>query len=433
MPEHEVVGEQVNGQQVGSSLNRVSQSTFAEKVKNRVPLLFAIWLFVTVLAPHQDLYKVFFHGILIPVLLILLFTRRTGINWRDPFLLVSLAFFAYASLSTFIVGSGPVDEHVRAFRWGVEITFGLLALYVWMPHVIRSPRWWALLFLWAALLGALSAVIIFVFYLDLKGRLWGLGALHNPIQAGSILLAYFAIGHFMLARVSSSFTRSEIILLGASITSVCMAVLLSESRAPIGAMALYLVYLGVLLLVKAPGIRGFLVVGAVLASIAGVVVLLYGGDSYLQQLLGRGMSYRLDIWRGYLEYPPASWWVGFGAGTPPDVLPAAEAYWIPKGVPVTHAHNLFIGTLAETGIIGLCFLVMMIGLVIRSVVKCRASMEEKVGLLAILGLVFMLTLTGSHTVVSSIKAVWLFLWIPVVFVWFWSVGGRESHSASNAG
>jgi O-antigen ligase len=432
LPESEVVVVNVNGHQADGSLNKALNSSFAEKIKNKMPLLFAIWLFVTVLAPHQDLYKVFFHGILIPTLLILLFTRRTGINWRDPFLLVCLAFFTYASLSTFIVGSGPLDEHVRAFRWGVEITFGLLALYVWMPHVIRSPRWWARLFLWAALLGALSAVVIFVFYLDLRGRLWGLGALHNPIQAGSILLVYFAIGHFMLSRVSSSFTRSEIILLGVSLTSVCLAVLLSESRAPIGAMALYLVYLGVVVVVKAPGIRGFLFVAPFLATVAGVVVLLYGGDSYLQQLLGRGMSYRMDIWSGYLEYPPASWWVGFGAGTPPDVLPAADAYWVPNGVPVTHAHNLFIGTLAETGIIGLCFLMSMIGLVMRAIIKRKASMEEKIGLLALLGLVFMLTLTGSHTVISSIKAVWLFLWIPVVFVWFWSARERLNYPASEA-
>ena len=411
------------------SLHNTGQSTFAEKVKNKVPLLFAIWLFVTVLAPHQDLYKVFFHGILIPALLVLLFTRRSGINWRDPFLLVSLAFFAYASLSTFVIGSGPVGDHVRAFRWGLEITFGLLLFYVWMPHVIRSPRWWALAFLWAALSGALSALIIFIFYLELDGRLWGLGALHNPIQAGSILLAYFAIGHFMLARVSSSFTRSEIILLVVSLTSVCLAVLFSESRGPIAAMVLYLAYLGVLVLAKMPGLRGLWVVGTVLVTIAGVVVVFYGGDNYLHQLLDRGASSRLEIWRGYLEYPPDSWWVGFGAGTPYGVLPAAEAYWIPNGVPVTHAHNLFIGTLAETGIIGLCFLMTMIGLLLKSVIKYQSGMEEKVGLLALMGLVLVLNMTSSHTVISSIKAVWLFLWVPVVFVWFW-VRYRDGSNAS---
>lgn len=418
-----------NSDQVDDSLSNASPKVFAEKVKNKMPLLFAIWLLFTVLAPHQDLYKVFFHGILIPALLILLFTQRTGINWRDPFLLVSLTFFAYASLSTFIVGSGPLDGHVRAFRWGVEITFGLLAFYVWMPHVIRSPRWWGLFFLWVALLGALSAVVIFVFYLDPdldlnQYRLWGLGALHNPVQASSILLVYFAIGHFILFRVSSSFTGREKVLLGVSLASVCVAVLLSGSRAPIGAMAVYMVYLGLLFLVKAPHVRGVLVVMAIVTAIAGGIVWLYGGDRYLEQLLNREMSYRLDIWRGYLEYPPTSWWVGFGAGTPPDVLPAVEAYWVPNEILVTHAHNLFIGTLAETGIIGLCFLATMIGLVVRGVMKHKASTAEKIGLFALLGLVFMLTLTGSHTVVSSIKAVWLFVWIPVVFIWFWSARER---------
>jgi len=375
---------------------------------------------MTVLAPHQDLYKVFFHGVLIPASLILLCARRASVNWRDPFLLISLVFFAYASLSTFAVGFGPLNEHLRAFRWGLEITFGVLAFYIWMPHVVRSPGWWARIFLWAALAGAFSAVIVSAVYPYPEGRLWGLGALHNSVQAGSILLVYFAIGHFLLARASSSFMRSEMLLLMASLVSVCLAVLLTESRAPIGAMLLYLVYLGVLVLVKVPGMRGFLVVTAVPGSVIGVIALHYGLDGYFQALFDRGMSYRLDIWKGYLEFPPDSWWVGFGAGTPPEALPAATAYWIPNGVPVTHAHNLFIGTLAETGIIGLCFLAALISLLVRGALKHEFGKEEKAGLLVLLGLVLMLTLTGSHTVISSIKAVWLFLWIPAILVWFWS-------------
>ncbi|MDO3723210.1 O-antigen ligase family protein [Marinobacter sp. chi1] len=425
--------ESSNGLQFHGSVNKVNRKTFAERVSSKVPHLFSIWLLLTVLAPHQDLYKAFFHGILIPTVLILLFTRRAGINWRDPFLLVSLAFFAYASISTFVVGFGPMSEHVRAFRWGVEITFGLLALYIWMPHVVKSPRWWAYLFLWCGLFGALAAVIMFVFYFDLRGRLTGLGALHNPIQAGSILLVYFAIGHLLLTSVRSGFTKGDKALLAASLASVCLAVFLSESRAPIGAMVVYLMYLGVLVLVKASDMRSFLAVSVVSAVVAWIVVALYGGDAYVQQLLSRGASSRLEIWAGYLQYPPASWWFGFGAGTPPDVLTAAEAYWIPNRVPVTHAHNLFIGTLVETGIVGLCFLATMIGLVVRSIVISRAGMEEKIGLFALLGLVFMLTLTGSHTVISSIKAVWLFLWVPVVFILFWSDRDGVTRSASQTG
>jgi len=78
----------------------------------------------------------------------------------------------------------------------------------------------------------------------------------------------------------------------------------------------------------------------------------------------------------------------------------------------------------ETGIIGLAFLLVMIGLVVTGIAKRIVGAEEKIRLLGLLGLVFLLTLTGSHTVISSIKAVWLFLWIPVVFVWFWTLRHR---------
>lgn len=394
---------------------------FSENLKSKMPVFLVIWLFLTILSPHQDLYKVFFHGVIIPCLLVLLFSGNTGINWKSPFLLVSLAFFAYASVSTFIVGSGPLSSHIRALRWGVEVSFCLLALYVWVPKIVNSPRWWGAIFLWLALLGAVAAIVNFIFFSDLQGRLSGLGALHNPIQAGSILLVYFSIGQFMLVTSVSGHSKKERWLYFISFISVFVATLLSESRGPIGAMLLYFAFLGVLKLIWRPRVVEIVAVSVLAGVAVGTVLLLYGGDNYLEQLLDRGMSYRLDIWVGYLEYPPQSWLFGFGAGTPPSELPAAQAYWVPNGHPITHAHNLFIGTLAETGVIGVFLLAFMIILVVASVLKRGESLEEKIRLLGILGLVFMLTLTGSHTVISSIKAVWLFLWLPVIFVLFWPI------------
>jgi cation transport ATPase len=86
--------------------------------------------------------------------------------------------------------------------------------------------------------------------------------------------------------------------------------------------------------------------------------------------------------------------------------------------------------LAETGVIGVFLLAFMIILVVASVLKRGESLEEKIRLLGILGLVFMLTLTGSHTVISSIKAVWLFLWLPVIFVLFWPIYRQSSWRAT---
>lgn len=400
---------------------------FGSKVKDKMPLLLVIWLFLTVLAPHQDIYKVFFHAIIIPSLLILLFSKKSGVDWKDPFLRISLVFFAYAAVSTFIVGSGPIDEHWRAFRWSIEVTFGLLALYVWMPDVVALPKRWGKLFLWLALVGSWSSIIIFVFFMGLQGRLEGLGTLHNPIQAASILLIYFALGQFMLNRCTHVLSRGEKFLIFASLVGVCLAVLLSESRAPIAALIVYLVFLGGLRLLNRPRIVEILLAAFLVCALVGAVLVLYGEKAYFDQLFNRGMSYRLEIWSGYLDYPPSSWWFGFGAGTPPSALPAAEAFWIPNNIPVAHAHNLFVGTLAETGIIGLVFLMAMIGLLVAGVLRQASSAQEKVRLLGVLGLVLLLSMTSSHTVISSIKAVWLILWVPVIFVHFWPTGNRQGN------
>ena len=395
---------------------------FAHKVQRATPWLFAVWLFLTVMAPHQDTYKVFFHAVAIPSLLVLLFARLSGINWRDPLLVVALVLFFWAGGTTFVVGSGSIDEHVRAARWALEITFGVLVFYVWLPKVVESPQWWGRLFLSLSILGGLGAFVNFALVEELRGRLSGFGALHNPIQAASVLLVYFAIGQFLLRhKHSSAEVRGDKVLIFSSAVIVSIAVLLSESRAPIGALILYFGFLGTLRFIERPRLRDVVPVLLILAVPLAAIYSLYGDGEYVHQLLDRGMNYRLEIWAGYLNYPPESWWLGFGAGTPPAALPAAEAYWIPNDVLLTHAHNLFVGTLAETGLIGLGLLAAMICVLVWTVLRMNAGADEKLRLFGILGLVLVLSMTSTHTVVSSIKTVWLSVWVPVLFVYFWSL------------
>ncbi|MFO8113225.1 MAG: O-antigen ligase family protein, partial [Desulfosalsimonadaceae bacterium] len=185
-------------------------------------------------------------------------------------------------------------------------------------------------------------------------------------------------------------------------------------------MGVFLVYLGGWSLLRNSLLKTGLVMLGAAGLVVGVLGAVYGLDQYHELLLMRGSSYRFALWQDYLMYPPDSWIFGFGAGTDPAQLEAAKAFWMPSQMPVTHAHNIWLGTLVKNGIIGLGLLFAIAGLLLKSAVTGAGTRREKTGLMMLLLLVFLLTLTGEHTLVSSAKAIWIFGWLPLLFVWFYS-------------
>jgi len=404
--------------------DQTARADFVSATERRMPNLFMIWLLLSVLAPHQEVYKIFFHGVVSPAVLILLFSGRARIRWRDPLLMTALILAAYSAITTFIVGQGPICGHIRAFRWSIETFFCLAAFYLWLPSVLARPDHWGRRFLMFALIGAAGGLLLFATGL-VQGRVTGLGALHNPIQASSILLIYLAIGHFLVfVRPQASPDKSAVRVMVAATTAVALFVLMSQSRAPIGVLLIYLVYLAFQVLTGRNRVIAGLVLLGGIGLVAGVIECVYGMDHYKDLLLERGLSLRLLIWKGYLMCLPDSLLLGFGAGTDPAYLEAAREFWIPAGGEIyDHAHNLWLGTLARNGLIGLGLLLGIAGLLFKNAITNPATRRERVGLIMILGLVFMLTLTGSHTLIISIKALWLFGWLPLLFVWFYGKKG----------
>lgn len=398
----------------------VASASFSARVASKFPVLMAVWLFLAVLGPHQELYKVFFHGIIAPAVLVLLFSKRLSFAGVDSLLKVALCFFVYAGITTFFIGLGPIDGHFRALRWSIEAAFGLLALWAWLPDVMRRPVWWAKYLLVITCCAALAGILKFVLLDDMQGRLTGFGGLHNPIHAGAVFIVFLAIAHFVLAKqVAPTAIRDRLLLLF-TLALVALAVLLSESRGPIVAMLAYLPFIAIVELHSGVRLRSFLMSIVAIAMVVGAVVISYGPESLMDQLMARGTSYRLEIWKGYIDYPPDSWLFGFGLGTESQYVPAVEAFWKPNGIPVFHPHSVYVGTLVETGIIGVLFLILMAVLLFKAVYSSAVASQEKVRLVGLLGLVFILTLTVSQGVISSIKMLWLFFWFPVAFVWFWS-------------
>lgn len=389
--------------------------------------LFIGWLALAVIGPDKA-YRIYFHGLIYPLTLYLLVRGQSGIHWRDPFLRLFLLFCGYMAVTTWLVGDVPAQDDAKATRWGLEAALGMLAFFIWMPRVLASPLVWGRVFLIMAIAGAAGGFLLALSGHSVDGRLVGLGAMDHAIQGPSIIIVFTAIGFFLLHSGLERWTPGYRFLLLSAMVVVTLFTVLTKSRAPIGALAIYVLFIVLLLLPGRGGLGKMAGVGAALVVALACVHWLVGLPVLLEQMLARGDSYRADIWYAYLAYPPESLWLGNGAGMGPEYTSAARMYLEPRELSFAHPHNLWLGTYSETGLIGLAMLLGLVGLLAWSALRFGRGWTEKLHLLGLLGLFGMLTFTDEHSLLLSLKPIWLFGWIPLVFVWCWAwYGRRQAH------
>lgn len=384
-----------------------------------LPLLFAAWLLLAVVTP-EEVYRTFFHALIYPLTIYLLVRKDKSFIWTDSFIRLFLLFCCYMSVTTWLVGDGPVEGDIQAVRWGLEAALGMLAFFLWMLAVVTRDRLWGRWFLFLALAGALGGLLSSLPEAFSGTRIEGLGVMGHPIQGGSIAIIFLATGLFLTFREKNIINPADIFLAAVSVVSVCIFVTLSQSRAPLLSLAIYLFFFAVLLICQYRRPTTIYIVLLVAACVAGFIQWFIGLDELYEQLLLRGASYRLDIWTAYLTYLPESLILGNGAGLDFELTDAARLYLEPMGLDIAHPHNIWLGAFLETGLIGI---VMQAGLVILPVIavfRSRLHLTSKLHLLPILGLFLLLTFTDEYTLLISLHPIWFIGWIPIVFVWTWS-------------
>ncbi len=173
--------------------------------------------------------------------------------------------------------------------------------------------------------------------------------------------------------------RDQLPLVGLFTLLPIGALFLSASR---GGIVSFLVELGLLaIFIWTPrGGRKSLAAGAIVLLLAGVLVAWLGVGRALDrfakfQSLEVSEERRLvmikDTWRIFLDHPL----VGTGLGTLVSVYPRYESFY--DGKVVDHAHNDYVETLAETGIVGgLCCLAFIVLLFRSALVNLRASYDS---------------------------------------------------------
>ncbi len=396
--------------------------------QRRLPSLFLVWIGLSAISPHPDLFKAWVHLALAVPVLAFLGLGRLRIDTTDTLLRVCAGLLLYTTASSFLISQADWGQHLHALRWSVETSLLVVVLFLALPPLLRKPLFLGRFILSGVVLGGLSALIIFGVFNNFSGRLYGIGALYQPIEGVSVLIIYLCIGALLLWHERHRLNWKDLALLFAALVMACVCTLLSGSRGPTAALALAVAYC---LLVAAIAHRHWklllLATACLVLALAGVLWL-YGINEFIQFMIERGTSYRLLLWTAHLEHPPESLLFGHGAATDLEATAAGLKIYAESGLGTAQPHNLFLGTFAQTGLIGLGILLAFLGTVLGGIYKADIRRDEKLYMLGVFATVIMLVTTNTYTLIISVKTMWLYTWLPLIFLWLWSKQTRQSEA-----
>lgn len=118
-------------------------------------------------------------------------------------------------------------------------------------------------------------------------------------------------------------------------------------------------------------------------------------------------SYRLDLWLGFLEFAKVDLIFGQGAGT--NVYINAPGQFVNGW---SHYHNVYLGSLIELGLLGLCLHLLLVVYAISIGWRFRKHLAVNVALMVFI-FTCLIGVTYGQGIVTRINAQWIIFWLPL--------------------
>ncbi len=233
-----------------------------------------------------------------------------------------------------------------------------------------KKRVWRTLWVFASVTLAVSLYGVYQFFFTTLSTKWtdtelfdeNFGRLtatfENPNVYGTFLL--IAIPIILMAAIFAKGWRAKVFF-GVSTALATVNMFLTYSR---GCYVALFIILAILVVCKG---KGWLWAGVGAAALSP----LYLPESVLMRIMSIGnladgsVSYRINIWKGAFAMFQRYWWMGVGIG---DVAFASiyQSEALTAMENALHAHNLFLQTACESGVLGLFVLILFILYTLRS-------------------------------------------------------------------
>jgi len=369
-----------------------------------------LWIFVSsfLWSPSRDgIEGIFALTIFIPMLAILFNRKPTLSAYGGVFTGAALLYATWSVLS----GIWGADLGFLLLQWLVLVIWLVGSAWVVQNKLVDWDKFLTVLLT----IGAVTAVVnIAAFYWSNPwgARLEGITAARAATLVGQVYGLVALIGILLSWRA-----RNLVSSIGFSLisTPAIIALLLSQSRGPLIALAVALLIGAVWIRPSWKIISMHLVAALALLFAIGVSLQL---DTIEALLFQRGTSFRDGIWLDVLQkmqQEPGTFLWGIGMSGSTDINTALGEYH--------HAHNAWLDTLYRTGVIGLGLALVHLGLLMFGAFRTRELAPLTLWLIYGCGCLFV----DSRTLFWEIDVKWLLYWVPAALLGASLI--RQQHAA----
>ena len=336
-------------------------------------------------AGHRKLYYI----LVLPAALLL--WRELLAFYRGNLLArLVLSYVLYMLLTLAWSSNFTVREALETVGYGMAVlSFCFISGYLWTEQAQRMDQL-AHRSLWLAAAAALVSIIVWYSNHPFpNSRVITLGVMHHENKAAC------AYGLFLLLSVYYLFTesgRNNKLRYGCLALVLLALVLFTQSRTALAAVSI-----GLLVLLGYRALWGLALVSA--ASWA-----LVASNTKLWWHRVGEFSFRPGIWQQVLADMEGHWWFGHGYLLDPRVAAYDKVF--------DHAHNGYLATLRDGGIIGLALLLAMLAVAVAWAWRLNALRGERIYLALILYAMTCIVMDYDRLLVHP-KELWLFFWLAI--------------------
>jgi len=351
-------------------------------------LFIAGYFLLPMAAGHRRLYYL----LVVPVVLFL--WRDLWGFFRDSRLLgLIIAYISWMSLTLFWTADYiRVQAIWQLYLSFTAVTFVTVSGFFWYQYRDRLDRLLRGL-LWLAVAAATCSIV--VFYLEHpfpSARLEPLGVMHHQNKAG----AAYGLLLLLCTRVAMlEESPRQRGLYWAAAGVLAALVLLTQSRTALAAVC---VGLAVLL---GKRVIPWLMAGLVLSF----ALVASNPESWWERVTA--LSFRPGIWRQVLEDMQGHWLLGHGYLIDPHVTAYGRLF--------DHAHNGYLASLRDGGLVGLGLLCALLGTGVYQAATIALSRGERLYLALLLYGMTCIFMDFDRLLVHP-KELWLFFWLPLALV-----------------
>jgi len=353
---------------------------------------YAIFIAGYFLLPSASGHRRVYYFLVLPAVLLL--WRTLASFYRNNNLAFLLTVYAGYMMSSLLwTADFTTAEALDTLGYTLSLlSFCFISGWLWVEQPARSDRFTHRTTLLAAAAAVISIVAWYLEHPFPTSRLEPLGVMHHQNKSAC---AYGIFLVFCMYYVSTERGRDNRIVYSMVALVLLSLIILTQSRTALTATCVSLLVL--------VGYRALAIFA--LGSAASLALVATNSREWLQRV--ENFSFRPGIWEQVLADMQGHWWFGHGYLVDRHV----QAY----GKVFNHAHNSYLASLRDGGMIGLALLLAILAVAARWAWHLYRQRGERIYLALLSFGMTAVTMDYDRLLVHP-KEIWLFFWLPVALI-----------------